>query len=89
MNESLKKFKNKIYKEVIIKSLLISLSFSIIVFSITLILCKANAIYLHPMIYVLLFLGIAVLRFLSLYFILRPNNIKLAKRVDESLNLNE
>ncbi len=89
MNESLKKFKNKIYKEVIIKSLLISLSFSIIVFSITLILCKVNAIYLHPMIYVLLFLGIAVLSFLSLYFILRPNKIKLAKRVDESLNLNE
>ena len=89
MSEGFNKFKKKIFQELIIKSILIGVSFGLLAFAITFIPCKVTGNKLNPYIYILIGLGVSLLVGGILFLILKPNKVKLAKRMDKELNLNQ
>lgn len=89
MSEGFNRFKKKIFLELIIKSILIGVSFGLLAFAITFIPCKVTGIKLNPFIYILIGLGTSLLVGGLVFLVLNPNKVKLAKRIDKQLNLNE
>ncbi len=89
MTESISKFKKKILIEVGIKSLFISIFSAIMITSFVLLICKLNGIDLPVYVYCLISFGISLLGTISFYFILKPNDKKIAKRLDQQLELNQ
>ncbi len=89
MTESISKFKKKILLEVGIKSLFISIFSAIMITSFVLLICKLNGVELPVYAYCLIGLGISLLGTVCLYFILKPNEEIIAKRLDQQLELNQ
>ena len=88
MNE-FNNFKKKIMIEFLIKCLIISFSLFFIIFSTLFILSKREVISLQIWLDLIIGLGSGLVLFLVLYFIFKPNDKKIAIRLDNELNLNE
>lgn len=89
MENSFKKFKNRILLEVLIKCIIISFSLGLISFSAPLIYFKVLEKEFKILYLILIGLGVCVISFGLLFLILKPNKVKIAKRIDKELNLNE
>lgn len=89
MDTNFSKFKKKVFIESIIKNCLISLSLGILSFSILFLLDKLEIISLDILISVLIGVGVLFASFIVLFFILKPKNMNVAKRIDNQFNLNE
>lgn len=87
--ESYKKFKKKIVLEVLIKTLAISLSLGLISFSVPFLYYKTKGIEYNLLYLILISIGVCLVAFGSLFLILKPNDVKVAKRLDKELKLNE
>ena len=87
--ESYKKFKNKIVLEVLIKTLAISLSLGLISFSVPFLYYKTKGIEYNLLYLILISIGVCLVAFGLLFLILKPNDVKVAKRLDKELKLNE
>ena len=88
MNE-FNSFKKKIMIEFLIKCLIISFSLFFIIFSTLFILSKREVISLQIWLDFIIGLGSGLVLFLVLYFIFKPNDKKIAIRLDNELDLNE
>ena len=88
MNE-FNNFKKKIMIEFLIKCLIISFSLFFIIFSTLFILSKREVISLQIWLDLIIGLSSGLVLFLVLYFIFKPNDKKIAIRLDNELNLNE
>ena len=88
MNE-FNNFKKKIMIEFLIKCLIISFSLFFIIFSTLFILSKREVISLQIWLDFIIGLGSGLVLFLVLYFIFKPNDKKIAIRLDNELDLNE
>ena len=88
MNE-FNNFKKKIMIEFLIKCLIISFSLFFIIFSILFILSKREVISLKIWLDLIIGLSSGLVLFLVLYFIFKPNDKKIAIRLDNELDLNE
>ena len=87
--ENFNKFKKKIIFEVLIKCFIIALSLGLIGFSVPYIYIKVNGI-LFNILYLVIGSGILfLLGFIISFVILKPNRIKIAKRIDKQLDLNQ
>lgn len=89
MENNFIKFKKKILLELLIKSIIIGLLISLILFSGLLLYFKINEIKYNLLYIILISLGVFLLITGLLYLIRRPSNIKIAKRIDKQLCLNE
>lgn len=89
MLNSFNKFKKKIQKERLIKSIIFSLSLGLIIFSAPWIYIKLKEITFNLLILGAIGLGVSIITFVILYFIIKPSDYNIAKRIDEQLNLNE
>lgn len=89
MNEGFISFKKKILKEHLTKCLILSISIGLIVFGTLFLLWKFKVISLP--IWAVIGIPIILLAgiFCAIYFIFKPNDKKIAKRVDNELKLNE
>ena len=90
MQVGFEKLKNKIYRDAIIKTLIIACSMGMVVASIFLIIIKRcgwidSYYFLYP-ISVLFSMGVA---FVGGYFLLRPKDKEIAKRLDRELHLKQ
>lgn len=85
----MQKFKKKILYELIIKSVAFGLSVGIIISATVLIVCKKSGIELLPIYYILMGLGSAAIISLGIFFLFKPNNTQLAKRLDAQLDLKQ
>ena len=89
MNDGFISFKKKILKELLIKALMISLGISLVSFGILFILNKFSIINLN----IFLIIGISLLAFILIfvfvYFVFKPSDDKIARRLDHTLGLNE
>lgn len=88
MNE-LAKFKKKIFIETLIKSGVIGVSLALMITGTVMLSLKLNAIDLDVLYYILIFVGTTALLSLASYFIIKPNKIKIAKRLDKQLDLKQ
>lgn len=88
-SEGFAKFKKRIIKEKIIKALTFSLSIGIICFSLPLLYYKIKEIEVNLLSLILIAIGISILLFGLLYFIIKPSDKKIAKRLDKELDLKE
>lgn len=89
MGNNFNKFKKKILLEVLIKSLVYGLCAGLITFSVPLIYIKVKEIDFKTIYLVLIGLGIMIIISSLVFLIIKPNNKKIAKRLDTELNLNE
>lgn len=89
MKESFNKFKKKIILEVLIKCLVFSFSLGLIAFSLPLLIIKIMKIQFNILYLVLIGLGVFILMFGFLFLLLKPNNKKVAKKIDKDLDLKE
>lgn len=89
MENSFKKFKNKIVLEALIKSVALSLSLGIITFSIPFIYYKITGIDYNLLNLVLISLGVLLLALALTLLVFMPSKKKIARRIDNELNLNE
>lgn len=89
MNCSFNKFKNKIIIEVLIKSIVIGVSFGLITFTVPFTYFKATGLEYSLLYLILIALGVWLVISGLLFIILKPSKKKIAKRIDKSLNLNE
>lgn len=89
MQENFKKIKTKFILETILKSLFVGLFLGVLVSSILILTYKqlglTYKLWLFILIGVLVFLVVGI----SLFFIFKPNDIKVAKRIDSELHLKE
>lgn len=85
----IEKFRKKIKIETIIKSIIIGIILSLISTAIIMLALKLNAIDIFILYYILIFFGSAVLFSTIAYFIIKPNKIKMAKRIDNQLDLKQ
>lgn len=83
------KFKKKIVLEVLIKTLAISLSLGLISFSVPFLYYKIKGIEYNLLYLILISIGVCLVTFGLLFLILKPNDVKVAKRLDKELKLNE
>ena len=83
------KFKKKIVLEVLIKTLAISLSLGLISFSVPFLYYKTKGIEYNLLYLILISIGVCLVTFGLLFLILKPNDVKVAKRLDKELKLNE
>ncbi len=89
MNQQIKRFRSKIYFEVLIKCSLYALSIGLFVASILLILVKKSVLKWNYLTCVWIGIGLFALSFLILFMIFRPTEKKIAARLDKDLQLNE
>lgn len=89
MNDGFLAFKKKIIKELLIKSLMISLGTSLIIFGILLILNKLLIINLNIFLIIGISLLALILIFIFIYFVFKPTDEKIAKRLDHTFGMNE
>lgn len=87
--ESFNKFKKKIMLEVLLKSIMIGLSIGLISFSLPFIYIKVKGIEFNILLLVLIAFGILLVTFGLSYLFLKPSKIKIAKRIDKELSLNQ
>lgn len=85
----MEKFKRKIMLEVLIKSLAIGTSIGGCLASIIAIICKICGVDISVVFYILMGIVLAALGSVMFYFILKPNDKAIARRLDKQLNLNE
>lgn len=89
MLDNFNKFKKKIFLEALIKSLVISISTGIVVFSVPYVFIKVKEIEFNLLYLILIALGVVLVLFTILFLIFKPNNKTAAIRIDNDLNLNE
>jgi len=87
MNEGFISFKKKILRNHLIRFLIISFSLFLFIFGILLILTNTKVSSLSIIIDLLIGLTSAILVFLLGYFIFKPNDKKIAKRLDKKFDL--
>lgn len=89
MKESFNKFKKKILIEALIKSIVISSCIGLIIFSIPYIYVDIKNIEINGLYLYLIATFVTLISFGLLFLIFRPTDIKVAKRLDRELKLNE
>lgn len=89
MNEGFLSFKKKILKEHLTKCLILSISLGLIVFGVLFLLWKLKAISLPIWSVIVIPIASIALSFCGPYFLLKPSDKKIAKRLDHELKLNE
>ena len=89
MNEEFKKFKNRILRHAIIESVVAGLAAGLIVVAAILLPLSLNFIYINAGIYVAAGVGTALVVGGVTFLLLRPNDKKVARRLDRDLALNE
>lgn len=92
MNESFNKFRKKILIESLIKSFLISISLASIAFSVPKLIIhfgKLNVHHSFDLILILILNAVFIVSFGILFLIFFPRSLKVAKRLDKDLNLNQ
>lgn len=87
--ESFNKFKKKIMLELLLKSIFISFSVGLFVFSLPLIYIKVKGIEFNIIYLILISIGTLLITFGISYLILKPSRVKIAKRIDSDLNMNQ
>lgn len=85
----MQRFKKKILKELLLKSLAVGISVGVILTSILLLVCKLKGINLLAVFYVLIGLGSAAVISAIIFFLFKPNKIQMAKRLDAQLDLKQ
>lgn len=89
MGEGFLSFKKKIMKEFIIKCSVLSVALGLIAFGILFLLDKLSIISFHFAFSILIGVGTIALVFCATYFIFKPSDKKIAKRLDKTFDLNE
>lgn len=89
MQEGFLKFKKRILLESLLKSIIIGLFPSLIIFSILLLYSKISKSDYNILYIILISLGLFIIIFGITFIITKPTNIKVARRLDRQLNLNE
>ncbi len=89
MNQQIKRFRKKIYLEALIQCALYAVSLGLFTISVLLILVKNLILKLDYSLCVIIGLSTLLVSFLVFFLILRPNESKIAARLDKELNLNE
>lgn len=89
MNPQLKKFRLKLYIEALLKCLLYALSIGLFTCAFFIFLTKMLIFKLNYSTCIFIGVGTFVLSFIILFIIYFPTEIKIAKRLDEDLNLKE
>lgn len=89
MDDGFKKFKQKIVLEVLIKCISVSVSFSLISIFLPILLFKLNNLEYNLFLLIGLGLGIGLITMGLMLLFLYPRNLKVAKRLDKQLVLNE
>ncbi len=89
MNEGFISFKKKILKRHLIISLILFISLFLIIFGIFYLLTKLKVISINIGIDILISILISALITIAYYFILKPSDKKIAKTLDEKLELKE
>lgn len=89
MNEEFNKFKSKVKKEHLVKSIIIGASLSAIVIALLAIIFKRIPLNVHFLIYILLSIVLAAGLTFMLYKLLMPTDEKIAKRLDKTFALKE
>ncbi|MCQ2798607.1 MAG: hypothetical protein MJ220_01875 [Bacilli bacterium] len=92
MSERFNEFKKKMTIEVLVKALLIGLSVGFLASGGAILTLKLIGIALHPLYIALIVAGGLALGagvFSAIFFPLKPSDLKVAKRLDEELGLNE
>lgn len=89
MGDEFKKFKRRIQIEAIVKSALIALAAGLFPVGVLLLCFKLTATPFHPAFYVLIGAGVAAAVFAGVFFLLRPTDEAVAKRIDGALSLRE
>lgn len=89
MGEGFLGFKKKIMKEFIIKCSILSVALGLIAFGVLFLLDKLSVISFHFAFSILIGVGTIALVFLASYFIFKPSDKKIAKRLDKTFELNE
>lgn len=89
MGEGFNKFKRKIFVEVLIKTISMGISLALIGVAISLFYTKMNAIKMNPLFHFLIGMVVFILSSGISFWILFPSELKIAKRLDKDLVLNE
>ena len=89
MNEGFISFKKKILKEHLTKCLILSISLGLIVFGGLFLLWKLQAISLPIWMVIIIPVACFIISFCGPYFLLKPCDKRIAKRLDHELKLNE
>ncbi len=89
MEKIFEKFKRKIILEVFLKCLIISSSLGILSFSIPYLIIKLSKIKFNVLYLIIIGLGVFFALFTVLFLILKPNDKKAAKKIDNRLGLAE
>lgn len=89
MNEGFLSFKKKILKEHLTKCLVLSISLGLLVFGVLFLLWKLKVISLPIWSVIIIPIALVALSFCGPYFLLKPSDKKIAKRLDHEFKLNE
>lgn len=89
MDKELKKFKKKIYMEIVVKCSLYSLSIALFGVAVLFILSKNAIIKLTVLGIVLIGVILLGVAFGFLFYLMKPNEMSMAKRIDQEFNLDE
>lgn len=89
MNEGFLSFKKKILKEHLTKCLVLSISLGLLVFGVLFLLWKLKVISLPIWSVIIIPISLVALSFCGPYFLLKPSDKKIAKRLDDEFKLNE
>ena len=89
MDESFKKLKRQFLKNAVIKSAVCGVSFGLLVTGIILLSLKLAKVEINPAFYVLIAAGCAFALGFGLFALLRPTDVKIAKKLDKDYGLNE
>ncbi len=89
METSFIKFKKKIILEIVIKCLIISVTTGLLVFSIPYLILKLTQSRFNVLYLILIGVGVMLILFGLLFLIFKPNDQKVAVKLDQKLNLNQ
>lgn len=89
MKDEFIKFKKKIYIEHFLKSIIFGLSLSAILTALLIIILKQGAIELFFVFYILIYIFLSACFICGFYFLFKPKDLAIAKRLDKSFNLKE
>lgn len=89
MVNNFKKIKTKFTIETLIIALFVGLFSGVLVSSILVLIYKQLGLEYNLLLFILIGVGVFVLLSLIIFLIFKPNNIKVAKRIDRQLNLKE
>ncbi len=89
MNQGFKSLKNKIIIQFIIKCIILSFSFGLILFGILFTLWKLDILNIKIWLIIIISLLLVIISSSILIFIFKPNDKKIAKIIDDTFKLNE